>query len=263
MPNHWDLRPQGQPWIPPSAPRLVNRGIQGGTFKLDLPDGRWLSVLKLQSKCPDAPSAEGNDHFRTIYVQNLSCTALQRVDEEEFVTRLGILLRFSFGIGNGQMKTFYNLCANTIVHAAITGESVEVDAACVKIFYDEDEEFEACELDEPQPLLASVPPSITIGVIQNQALALNQVQMPRRTVNVATHTDGTTKAIPVPPGAQSVRVLGDPTTVSATQIFTADGSDGIPFEINEETPLAAGVWAVTVASTGGSDVVSVGFGLGV
>jgi hypothetical protein len=257
----WEVRHPAAPWIPPPAPRIVNHGIQGGIFLLDKPDGQWLPVLKLQSKAPDAPSSEWNDHFRTIYVQ-ASAGVLSASRDEETI-RLGIVLRFQFGIGNGRMRTIYDVCPNGIIHAGVTGESVEVDAATVQIFYAADEEIVAETFDAPIPILASVPPTITIGVIQNQALAMNQIQTPKRSVNVETHSDATVRSIFVPPGAQSVEIVGDPLTVTAFQIFTADGTLGVPIEINEEVTILPGVWKIDVASAGGSEIVGVIFGLGI
>jgi hypothetical protein len=258
----WQNNPPVRPWYPPPAPRLNNRGIQGGTFTLDQADDQWKSVLKLESHYPDDPSAAGNDHFRTIYVQRNDCGFLSAGGGELPTIRLGVLLRFRFGIGNGQMKSFYDLCSNGIVHAAVTGESVEVDAATVQIHYAEDEFPPLCD-EEPIPIRANVPPTITIGVVQNQSLAMNQIQTPKRMISVATHGDATSTFIAVPPGAQSVEIVGDPATVTAGQIFTADASLPIPFPINQEVPILAGVWEIAVSSAGGSQIAAIVFGLGV
>lgn len=265
----YENRPGAQQWYPQPAPRLVNRGIQGGTFKLDAlaptggatgTHGGWKSVLKLESKCPDMPSAELNDHYRTIYVQRLDCGPLEATEGDDTL-RLGVLLRFAFGIGNGRMKAYYDLVSNGILHVAITAESVEVDACTVQTFYPTDADLPTCD-EDPVPLLAEAPPTITIGVIQNQALAMNDQQTPKRMIGLATESDASSRYVAVPPGAQSVRVIGD-ATVTAGQIFTQDATLPIPFPVNVEVPIVAGVWEIAVASSGGSKIAAVVFGLGV
>jgi hypothetical protein len=257
----WQNFPPVRPWIPPPAPRLSNRGIQGGTFTLDQRDGEWKSVLKLESHHPDHPSAAANDHFRTIYAQRTDCGFLHASEARGGVI-LGVLLRFAFGIGNGQMRTYYDLCSNGIVHAAVTGESVEVDACTVQAFYSADEFPPACDVP-PVPILATAPPTITIGVVQNQSLAMNPIQTPKRMISVATQSDATSTFIAVPTGAQSVQIVGDATAVTAGQVFTADATNPIAFPINQEVPILAGVWEIAVASSGGSKIVGAVFGLGI
>jgi hypothetical protein len=155
------------------------------------------------------------------------------------------------------MKTFYDVCSNGILHAAITGESVEVDACTTKIFWDSDEDLPDCD-EDPIPIRADgEPPTIVIGVIQNQALAMNRIATPKRSFNIVAPN-----SVPVPPGAQSVLVMGDPSGLTAAQVFTSDGSTTIPFPINTEVDIAPGVWRIDVASADG-DQSTVMFGLGI
>jgi len=254
--------PMGQPWYPQPAPRLVNRGIQGGTFTIDQLDGQWKSVLKLESKNPDDPTAESNDHFRTIYCQTTP-GSLSTIGEN-FVT-LGLLLRFRFGIGNGQMHTYYDVPPNGILRAAVTGQSVEVDAATVQIYFDGAFGTQITQetVDNPIPIRAFVPPTLTIGVIQNEALG---GATPKRMLNVTTPgAIGVPRRVFIPPGAQSVRIVGDPAALHAAQIFDPTESVGLDIPINVETPLVAGTWLITLDSVplGAGSVASVVFGLGI
>jgi hypothetical protein len=262
----WQNQPSPNPWHPIPPPRLVNRGIQGGTWTLDQAPGQWKPALKLESKCPDMPSSESNDHFRTIYVQ--ATRGPLATIGEDFLC-LGIVLRFRFGIGNGQMKTIYDVIPNGIIHAAVVGESVEVDAATVQTFFRGDfvSELTPENVNEPTPIPAGVPPTITIGVIQNQSLAMNPIATPKRSFNVTTPgtVAGLARHVPIPAGAQSITIVGDPTKLAAVQIFDPTESAGIALPINVETTLVPGAWLVNVDSIpgGADDVCSVVFGLGI
>lgn len=249
---------QAPPWFQQmfghlQPPRMLSKGVPGGA-NIPLDQAQWKGVLRLDSTDPDNASSPNNDHPRTLYVQ-VSPGPFDNTEGEE-TTRLGVALRFTSGIGNAAIQTIFNVPPNGILHAAFTGQTVRVEAALVQVVFEGDPGLAITEeeIDDPELWTASLgedelAPTISIGILQNQALAMNEQQTPKRMVTVET-SDMTSKIVAVPRGAQSVRVLGAAALVCG-QITSSDGSDAVPFPVNIEVPLGPGVWEISIGGVAG------------
>lgn len=270
---------QGPPF---PAVRQMTHGIQGGVFPVDqptaAPKGAWKPILRLESKRPDRPWEEQNDHYRTVYVHAVTPGPQTYTEEGEggAVIRIGLAIRLTFGVGNGRMIVIYNVPPSGIVHAAFVGESVEVEAAYVQIAWDDATVADALT----QPLIDNPPtyapdaeeaPTVLVGIIQNQSLAMSAISTPKRMVTMAIQPaegGGTSILVPVPRGARSVTVLGDPNLI-VRQIYNEHGTGGVDSgPVGEEQALVPGAWEieldpVDIAAADPLFYATVIFGLGI
>src|SRR6185312_12825790 len=75
--------------------------------------------------------------------------------------------------------------------------------------------FTQAQIDNPPVVVADTPPTMLIGLLRNQALAMNPNQTPKRTIAV-TIAAGGALVMPIPSGAQAVQVIGYSTGGSIT-----------------------------------------------
>ena len=246
--------------LPSASGMRAAPGLTGGIVHLSNKD--WVQKVRDEVSKPDQPYDPRNDHYRTVYAQMLTPGPYQKAVGP---VAIGAAVRLTFGISNGRVRVIYDVPANGSIHAAICAESLFGDVATIQTLFPlvggVTPTFTQTQIDNPPIVVADTPPDMLIGLLRNQALSLNPIQTPKRTIAVAIAAGGVL-LMPVPSGSQAVRVMGSSAgNISAKQRLL-DATTEIAFPVNVETPLAADVSRIRVDATAG-ETVAVAFSFGI